>query len=157
MVEGHTGELRREAEEIQTITLNPKEAKKLVILLNIELRKAEAEVDFFGTRTERRLAQKEAVLLNEVFKQLAGRDHDVYERRFGSTMPATDKPVRPVSSNKIRIAEKERSAVSSLVNQELNDMDSRGRRRSLNPNYEQVLLNLEKKLSVRNQPLPPKS
>lgn len=147
MGEDHIEEFTKGAEVKETVTLNPEENVALSVLLNIKLRKLEGESDFGGRRTDPELTKEEAQPLNEVYKQLKGKDHDVYKRVCGSTMPETDKHI---GSNIIHIGNKERIAVSRLVDWEL-DPQNPGSRHLVSA-YKETLLNLHQKLTVQNQP-----
>ena len=109
----------------------------LSILLDLALRKAQVQIDFFGDRIEASLAKKEAEPLNEVFKQLAGRNHDTYARIFGKTISKDEKHAKP---NTIHVTGQARTAISELLDSEL-------RTTNLVPEYKQTLVNLRQKMT----------
>lgn len=57
-------------EKVTNLVLNSEEKGDLINILNIELR-------------DDNLTEAYATRLNEVFKKLMGRDHDVWEKNFG--------------------------------------------------------------------------
>ena len=117
-----------------TISLQQDEAEFLGLILNDALRKAEVVEE--GGRPAS-LTRKEAEPLNDVFKQLTGRDHDVYAKKFGQTMSTDEEPVK---SNTIHLTDQARTAVSELLDSGLGTSN-------LSPAYRQYLVNLRQKMT----------
>lgn len=125
-------------EGVISIELNDDERTAASLILNIALRDCEPQAEpFTGRRlSSSGLRPEFAKKLNAVFVQLAGRDHDIYEKIYGRTVI---EPIEPGGA--IEITGEQKDAFYGEVRREAQDINR------LQPEYARILTSLMQKLS----------
>lgn len=128
---------KKSSEGVVSIELSDSEKTAAAVILNIALRDCEPKVEpFTGRRlSESGLRPEFAKKLNAVFVQLAGRDHDVYEKLYGKTVT---EPLE--TGGAIEITSEQKDAFLGEVRREAQNIDR------LQPEYAQTLTTLMQKL-----------